>query len=190
MVGREWRFQVSTIDEVNSLFKIFTNIAYQQMDESKHRIAIINKEKCKPKRCKQECKKGCPVNKTDKICIDVMPTSPIAEISEILCVGCGICVKKCPFKAIRIINIPKNMDKLCTHRYGKNAFKLHRLPTPRPGQILGLVGINGIGKSTALQILGNKLKPNLGRYNDPPEWKDVLKYFKGSELQSYLTKML
>ena len=51
-----------------------------------------------------------------------------------------------------------------THRFGKNAFKLHRLPTPRPGQILGLVGINGIGKSTALMILGNKLKPNLGNY--------------------------
>ena len=37
--------------------------------EDKHRIAIINPEKCKPKRCKQECKKYCPVNKTDKICI-------------------------------------------------------------------------------------------------------------------------
>ena len=82
------------------------------------------------------------------------------------------------------------MDKLTTHRFGKNAFKLHRLPTPRPGQILGLVGINGIGKSTALQILGNKLKPNLGNYKQPPEWGQVLKYFKGSELQNYLTKML
>jgi ATP-binding cassette subfamily E protein 1 len=82
------------------------------------------------------------------------------------------------------------MDKLTTHRYGKNAFKLHRLPTPRPGQILGLVGINGIGKSTALLILGNKLKPNLGNYRDPPEWEQILKYFKGSELQNYLTKML
>lgn len=82
------------------------------------------------------------------------------------------------------------MEKLCTHRYGKNSFKLHRLPTPRPGQILGLVGINGIGKSTALQILGNKLKPNLGNYTNPPDWKDILKYFKGSELQSFFTRML
>lgn len=93
-----------------------------------------------------------------------MPQSKICDISEVLCVGCGICIKKCPFNAISIINVPKNMEKLTTHRFGKNAFKLHRLPTPRPGQILGLVGINGIGKSTALQILGNKLKPNLGNY--------------------------
>lgn len=53
-----------------------------------------------------------------------------------------------------------------------------------------MVGINGIGKSTALLILGNKLKPNLGNYRDPPEWEQILKYFKGSELQNYLTKML
>ena len=39
-----------------------------------------------------------------------------------------------------------------------------RLPTPRPGEVLGLVGTNGIGISTALKILAGKLKPNLGRY--------------------------
>ena len=158
--------------------------------DDKHRIAIVNPEKCKPKKCKQECKKSCPVNKTEKICIQVTPQSKIVDISEVLCVGCGICVKKCPFQAIKIINIPKNMAKLTTHRFGKNAFKLHRLPTPRPGQLLVLVGINGIGKSTALLILGNKLKPNLGNFKEPPEWQAILKYFKGSELQNYLTKML
>jgi ATP-binding cassette subfamily E protein 1 len=35
---------------------------------------------------------------------------------------------------------------------------------PRPGQVLGLVGTNGIGKSTALKILAGKMKPNLGRF--------------------------
>jgi ATP-binding cassette subfamily E protein 1 len=49
---------------------------------------------------------------------------------------------------------------------------------------LGLVGSNGIGKSTALKILSGKLKPNLGRYDNPPDWQDVIKYFRGSELQS------
>lgn len=40
-----------------------------------------------------------------------------------------------------------------------------RLPMPRPGQVLGLVGTNGIGKSTALKVLAGKLKPNLGRFS-------------------------
>lgn len=55
---------------------------------------------------------------------------------------------------------------------------------PRPGQVLGLVGTNGIGKSTALKILSGKVKPNLGRFDDPPDWEEILKYFRGSELQS------
>lgn len=104
--------------------------------------------------------------------------------------GCGICVKKCPFEAINIINLPKDLEKNTTHRYGPNAFKLHRLPMPRPGQVLGLVGTNGIGKSTALKILAGKMKPNLGRYDAPPDWEEILVHFRGSELQNYFTKIL
>jgi ATP-binding cassette subfamily E protein 1 len=61
---------------------------------------------------------------------------------------------------------------------------------PRPGQVLGLVGTNGIGKSTALKILAGKMKPNLGRYESPPDWEEILVYFRGSELQNYFTKVL
>ena len=61
---------------------------------------------------------------------------------------------------------------------------------PRPGQVLGLVGTNGIGKSTALKILSGKLKPNLGRYDDPPDWEEILKYFRGSELQSEIDQVV
>jgi len=75
--------------------------------------------------------------------IEVEVSSKIAFISEVLCIGCGICVKKCPFEAIDIINLPKSLSKDTTHRYGPNSFKLHRLPMPRPGQVLGLVGTNG-----------------------------------------------
>ena len=89
-----------------------------------------------------------------------------------------------------IINLPKDLEKETTHRYGPNAFKLHRLPTPRPGQVLGLVGSNGTGKSTALKILAGKLKPNLGKFTTPPDWADILGYFRGSELQNYFTKVL
>ena len=75
-------------------------------------------------------------------------------------------------------------------RYSANSFKLHRLPVPRPGCVLGLVGTNGIGKSTALKILAGKQKPNLGRFDNVPEWTEILTYFRGSELQNYFTKIL
>lgn len=76
------------------------------------------------------------------------------------------------------------------HRYGPNAFQLHRLPTPRLGTVLGLVGTNGIGKSTALRILANKLKPNLGLFDNAPDWKAIVTHFRGSELQSYLQRVV
>ena len=99
-------------------------------------------------------------------------------------------MKKCPFEAVAIINLPSNLDKCTTHRYSANSFKLHRLPIPRPGEVLGLVGTNGIGKSTALKILAGKQKPNLGSYQQPPDWTEILAYFRGSELQNYFTKIL
>lgn len=154
------------------------------------RIAIVSTDKCKPKRCRQECKKSCPVVRMGKLCIEVTSNDKIASISEELCIGCGICVKKCPFEAITIINLPSNLEKSTTHRYSQNSFKLHRLPIPRPGEVLGLVGTNGIGKSTALKILAGKQKPNLGRFTSPPDWTEILAYFRGSELQNYFTKIL
>ncbi|RDA90354.1 hypothetical protein CP533_3374 [Ophiocordyceps camponoti-saundersi (nom. inval.)] len=160
------------------------------MSDKLTRIAIVNNDKCRPRKCRQECKKSCPVVRSGKLCIEVAPESRLAFISESLCIGCGICVKKCPFDAITIINLPTNLEDQVTHRYGPNSFKLHRLPMPRPGQVLGLVGTNGIGKSTALKVLSGKLKPNLGRHDNPPDWEDVIKHFRGSELQNYFTKLL
>jgi ATP-binding cassette subfamily E protein 1 len=37
-----------------------------------------------------------------------------------------LCLQKCPFEAIMIINLPKNLEGHTTHRYGPNSFKLHR----------------------------------------------------------------
>ncbi|KAL6646830.1 hypothetical protein ACP70R_015524 [Stipagrostis hirtigluma subsp. patula] len=154
------------------------------------RIAVVVEDRCRPSKCGQQCRRRCPVNATGRQCIEVTPTSKVSLISEELCIGCGICVKVCPFNAIQIINLPSDLNKETTHRYGPNSFKLHRLPVPRPGQVLGLVGTNGIGKSTALKILAGKLKPNLGKFTDPPNWDDILRHFRGSELQKYFTHLL
>ena len=101
-----------------------------------------------------------------------------------------MCVKKCPYKAIDIINLPKSLSDQVTHRYGLNSFKLHRLPMPRAGQVLGLVGTNGIGKSTALKILAGGIQPNLGNFSEPPEYEDIIRHFRGSELQAYFQRMV
>ena len=77
-----------------------------------------------------------------------------------------------------------------SHRYGANSFKLCRLPIPKAGKVLGLVGTNGLGKSTTLRLLSGSLRPNLGKFDQPPEWDEVLDHFRGSELQSYFTQML
>jgi ATP-binding cassette subfamily E protein 1 len=155
---------------------------------SKTRIAIVNPNKCRPKKCGLECKTECPVNKVGKRCIAVKKKDKVATISETLCTGCNICTKKCPFGAIQIINLPEHLnDNQTAHRYPGNAFKLYRLPTPRQGQVLGLVGTNGIGKSTALRILGGNMMPNLGNSLNPPDWNEIIAYFRGSELQNYFS---
>jgi ATP-binding cassette subfamily E protein 1 len=112
-----------------------------------------------------------------------------AVISEMLCSGCGICVKKCPFKAISIVNLPDELEKDCSHRFGPNAFKLFRLPTPSPGIVLGLLGQNGIGKTTTLKVLSGEFKPNLGDFENPPEWNTLIQHYRGSTLQEYFQKM-
>ena len=157
--------------------------------ESKTRKAIVNPDKCKPTKCGQECKRNCPVNKIGKLCIEVTKTSKLANINENLCIGCGICVKKCPFGAIQIINLPSKLFQQITHRFGSNGFMLHRLPIPRAGEVLGLLGSNGTGKSTALRILAGKLKPNLGKYEEDQTWGEIIKNYRGSGLQNYFKKM-
>jgi ATP-binding cassette subfamily E protein 1 len=112
-----------------------------------------------------------------------------AVIVESLCTGCGICVKKCPFKAISIVNLPDELDKECSHRFGENTFKLFRLPAPSPAIVLGLLGQNGIGKSTTLRILSGEVRLNLGNYLNPPEWNEIVQHFRGSTLQDYFQRM-
>lgn len=148
---------------------------------------MLDADRCKPKRCNRLCYRFCPIVRSRIEAIRFEGEKPV--IVESLCTGCGICVKKCPFKAISIVNLPDELEKECSHRFGENSFKLYRLPTPSPGLVLGLLGQNGIGKTTTLKILSGETRLNLGSYKDPPDWDYVVQHFRGSTLQDYFQKM-
>ncbi len=154
-----------------------------------HRVAVLDKELCQPKKCGLECIKYCPVNKSGADCIILNEEIKKAQIDEDICNGCGICVKVCPFDAITIINLASELATDKVHQYGINSFRLYKLPTPRKGEVVGLLGRNGMGKSTVVNILSGKLKLNLGNYNEPPDWDDILKYYSGTELKSHFEKI-
>ncbi|MBS3166290.1 ribosome biogenesis/translation initiation ATPase RLI [Candidatus Woesearchaeota archaeon] len=155
------------------------------------RIAIIDREKCHPMECGNYlCAKLCPVNRAGADCITPgQDTAKKARIDEFLCTGCGICPNRCPYGAIQIINLPEALNKTPVHRYGENCFELYSLPTPLFGKVTGTLGKNGIGKSTAYKILSNLLKPNLGNWKTPPDQKEIITYFKGTEMQKFMEKL-
>jgi ATP-binding cassette subfamily E protein 1 len=151
------------------------------------RVAVLDADRCDPKRCAKVCYRFCPQVRSKIEAIRFENERPI--VAEPLCVGCGICVRKCPFKALSIINLPDELEEECTHRFGPNAFKLFRLPIPSASVVLGLLGQNGIGKTTALKILSGDIEPNLGKYEAAPDWSQVTQHFRGSTLQEYLQKL-
>ncbi len=154
-----------------------------------HRVAVLDKENCQTKKCGLECIKYCPVNKMGSDCIILNEETAKAQIDENICNGCGICVKVCPFDAITIVNLAEELKSDKIHQYGQNAFRLYRIPSLKKGQVMGLLGRNGIGKSTVVGILSGNLRPNLGNYTSPPEWSQVLKHFQGTELKPHFEKI-
>ena len=154
------------------------------------RIAVLNKDRCKPLKCspfgEKPCIKYCPRVRTGDKTIVLSEDGKRVEIIESLCTGCGICIKKCPFDAISIINLPDPLKNQITYRYGPDQFALFRMAIPKKGKVLGLIGQNGIGKSTMLKILSGDLKLNLGKFGkDVPDNNEIINFFKGSELQQY-----
>jgi ATP-binding cassette subfamily E protein 1 len=146
------------------------------------RIAVLKKDSCRSKKCGTECLRFCPPVRTGDETI-VIGANGKPVISEELCVGCGICIKKCPFGAITIVSLPEELEKP-THRYGVNGFAVYGLAVPRSGRVTGILGPNGIGKTTIINILTGETKPNFGRDNVREE--DILEYYAGTDVHDYL----
>ncbi len=148
------------------------------------RIAVVHRERCHSRKCGTECIIYCPRVRTGDETV-ILNEEGFAQISEELCVGCGICVKKCPFDALDIVSLPEELE-YPTHRYGVNGFTMYGLPIPVKGKVSGILGANGIGKSTALKVLSGQLKPNLGDVFFEKDWETILKRYAGTEVYDYL----
>lgn len=120
------------------------------------RLAAVNQDLCKPDQCQLECIEVCPVNKLNQECIVLSDDRKLALISAPLCTGCGLCIKKCPFHAIDIVNLVAPVEDLLVYSYGENSFKLYGLALPQKG-VYGMLGDNGCGKSTNIKLLNRTL---------------------------------
>ncbi|MBI1935226.1 ribosome biogenesis/translation initiation ATPase RLI [Candidatus Woesearchaeota archaeon] len=152
------------------------------------RIAIVDNEKLKDIQQKRYIASICPVNRTGNECIKVEEDGKLT-IDEHLCTGCGICPKAAP-NAIKIINLPEELTTKPIHRYGENKFVLYSVPTPTVGKVTGILGVNGIGKSTAIKVLASVITPNFGDWTmHEAGYDSLISYFKGTEAQGFFEKL-
>lgn len=151
------------------------------------RIAVVDNKKLKDINLKRHIQSLCPVNRAGTECIKIEKDGRLT-IDEITCIGCGICVKAAP-DSIKIVNLPEILDKTPIHRYGENKFALFNLPTPLFNRVVGILGVNGIGKSTAIQILAGVLKPNFDKPEKEASYNEIIDFFKGTEMQLFFEKV-
>jgi len=148
------------------------------------RVAVLHEDRCQPKKCQNECYNFCPpVRNGIEVITWRKDNKPI--VSEPLCIGCGICVHKCPHDALTIVNLPDEKEKDTIHRYGMNEFRLFGLPAPEEGNVIGILGANGTGKTTAISLLAGEIIPNLGEWEEEGEWENVIDYYSGTDIQKH-----
>ena len=155
-------------------------------DFGKMRIAIVDREKCIKEKCGYICQKVCPgVRMGDETVVIDSDGFPV--ISEELCTGCGICPKKCPVDCITIINLAEELSHPI-YQYDINAFRLYGLPLPQDG-VVGLIGKNGIGKSTAIKLMAAQIAPNFAEFGEKLSAQEIMGRLS-PELQNYFRSIM
>lgn len=150
------------------------------------RVAVLKEDNCQPKKCNDECHAFCPPVRNGQECIILDEKTGKPHISESLCIGCGICINKCPHDALIIEQLPSELETDMIHRYSMNGFRLFRLPTPSKESVVGILGPNGMGKSTAINALSGRMIPNLGDWlNKDADWDDVIESLPRGELRDF-----
>ena len=150
------------------------------------RVAVLKEDNCQPKKCNDECHAFCPPVRNGQECIILDEKTGKPHISESLCIGCGICINKCPHDALIIEQLPSELETDMIHRYSMNGFRLFRLPTPSKESVVGILGPNGMGKSTAINALSGRMIPNLGDWlNKDADWDDVIESLPRGVLRDF-----
>lgn len=157
---------------------------------AKNFIVAIDQEKIEPDLAKETVIKYDPLNRAGKEGGFYLTEEGELHIdNEKVMEAHKMAINKYPYDgAIKLIRLDREFgDKI--HQFGENAFRLYGLPHPQEGRVVGILGRNGIGKSTALKILAGDIKPNLGEFENPPDWDKIKKEYRGTGLQDHFNKL-
>lgn len=156
------------------------------------RIAVIEKEKCNPIGCGGFlCVRVSPGNRMGNEVFYKGADGKAAVNEDVATDAESITAKKCPFGAIHMVKLPEQLTQRPIHRYGKDGFMLYSMPTPQFGKVTGIIGVNGVGKSTALKGLSGELMPNFGNPDNDGKFEidKLIQMFKGTEAQNYFENL-
>jgi len=171
------------------------------------KVYLVDYDSCNLRFCGRQCIKKCPITLSNarlkpnkkklEIPIWVKKSKKQIIIDSNSCLKCGVCANVCPAKAIYVKSIlDEPIEQIPTHKYPRNeekeGFRLYNLPTLISGKVSGLCGPNGIGKTTVLNIISGKLKPNFGNSSlksNQIQWKEVITKVKESEMRNHFLSL-